>query len=81
MPYRDGRNTEERVGLGFRPTQQHARTLNLLPDRGFPIGTGKVQLSTCKVRTPVRVVYHERRFHATGRPKAAQASEALVSQG
>lgn len=27
--------------------QQHAHTLNLLPDRGFPIGTGKAQLSTC----------------------------------
>jgi hypothetical protein len=39
--------------------QQHAHTLNLLRDRGFPIATGKAQLSTCKVRTPVRVSYYE----------------------
>jgi hypothetical protein len=30
------------------------RTLNLLPDRGLPVGTGKAQLFRCK--TPVLIV-------------------------
>jgi hypothetical protein len=54
--------------------RQLSRTLttkNLLPTRGISGGTSKAQLQTCKVRTPVRIVYYTRPDLATQWTKAA----------
>jgi hypothetical protein len=50
----------------FSPDEkQHVRYLEPFTRSRLSIATGKAPLSTCKVRTPVRIVYHERGFHAT----------------
>src|SRR5215216_1741599 len=54
----------------FQPHVRVAQTLNLLPSGGLPARTGKTQLSTCRMRTSMRLVYHSCWYLATEWAKA-----------